>query len=559
MRMSRREALMRLGAGTLAVPAVAATQAAPFGASEQVQAPGCSAITGAAGHRPASLWGAGYEGQRKADLGNGFYLNPIMAGDHPDPAVLKDGDDYYMTFSSFQDSPGLLIWHSRDLVNWGPVGPALPNPLGSVFAPDIAKHGGRYYIYIPFIPTTWSTRIPTPSIYVVHADNMRGPWSEPVDLGITGRIDPGHVVGEDGHRYLFLSGIDRVRLTPDGLKADGPVERVYDGWRYPDDWITEAYSLEGPKFLRRGDYFYLITAVGGTFGPPTGHMIIAARSRSIHGPWENCPHNPIVRTWSDAEAWWSRGHGTVVQGPGGDWWIVYHGYENGFRTLGRQTLLEPMEWTSDGWFRALGGDLSQPLAKPQNGPAVPHGIPLSDDFAEPAFGSRWSFYSPGADERRRARFQEGSMLLAGKGSGPHESSPLTQVVPDHSYEVTVALELEGDVQGGLLLFLSNRLFVGMGIDGTTMTTYGGGRVHHFRERAPASRSMHMRITNDRHIVTFYYSVDGQNWTRHGLRMETSGYNAGTILPGEGESFRPALFAAGPGAVRFRDYRYRALR
>ena len=75
-------------------------------------------------------------------------------------------------------------------------------------------------------------------------------------------------------------------------------------------------------------------------------------------------HNPIVRTVSAEEKWWSRGHATLVEGPAGDWWMVYHGYENGFWTLGRQALLDPVEWTDDGWFRAKGGDLSQPIAKP---------------------------------------------------------------------------------------------------------------------------------------------------------------------------------------------------
>ena len=171
-----------------------------------------------------------------------------------------------------------------------------------------------------------------------------------------------------------------MRLSTDGLATDGPVEMVYDGWRYPDDWVTEAYSLEGPKLLRRKDWFYLVSAVGGTGGPPTGHMVIAARSRSIHGPWENCPHNPIVRTTSADERWWSRGHATLIEGPGERWYLVYHGYENGYRTLGRQTLLDPVEWTADGWFHTLGADLADPLLKPR-ALQVPHGIARSDDFA----------------------------------------------------------------------------------------------------------------------------------------------------------------------------------
>ncbi len=91
----------------------------------------------------------GIEGQRKADLGNGTFLNPIMAGDHPDPSILKDGDDYYMTFSSFDAYPGLVIWHSRDLVNWQPIGPTLFKNVGSVWAPDLVKHNGPLLHLLP--------------------------------------------------------------------------------------------------------------------------------------------------------------------------------------------------------------------------------------------------------------------------------------------------------------------------------------------------------------------------------------------------------------------------
>jgi xylan 1,4-beta-xylosidase len=152
------------------------------------------------------------EGQRQADGGDGTYLNPILAGDYPDPTVLADGDDYYLTYSSFEASPGLQLWHSRDLVNWTPIGPALNRPIATVFAVDLVKHKGRYYIYIPFIPAPWAPEFGDAArICVISASSITGPWSEPVDLGITGYIDPGHAVGEDGKRYLFLSGVSRVQ------------------------------------------------------------------------------------------------------------------------------------------------------------------------------------------------------------------------------------------------------------------------------------------------------------------------------------------------------------
>ena len=116
--------------------------------------------------RSGEAWARGVEGQRRADQGDGCYLNPIFPGDHPDPSVLKDGDDYYMTFSSFDAYPGLVVWHSRDLVNWQPIGPALLENVGSVWAPDLVRHAGRYFIYFPA-----RTRVPLE--LRVWADHLR--------------------------------------------------------------------------------------------------------------------------------------------------------------------------------------------------------------------------------------------------------------------------------------------------------------------------------------------------------------------------------------------------
>ncbi|HQS68057.1 MAG: xylan 1,4-beta-xylosidase [Novosphingobium sp. 28-62-57] len=537
-------ALGGMAAASAVAPVAALAAPAPERASTQSNA-------------APSRWGKGIEGQRKADLGNGMFRNPILAGDYADPSILKDGDDYYMTHSSFDAAPGLLIWHSRDLVNWVPLGPALAQPIAIGFAVDLVKHAGRYFIYIPFIPAPWSAKVKdAPQIWVIHADAITGPWSEPVDLGIKGAIDPGHVVGEDGKRYLFLSGIERVQLTDDGLATAGPVAHAYDGWKYPDEWITEAYALEGPKLLRRSEWFYIITAVGGTSGPATGHMVTAARSRSVNGPWENCPHNPIIRTKDAGEAWWSRGHATAVEGPRGQWYFVYHGYENGYRSLGRQTLLEPFEWTSDGWPRALGGDLSQALPMPTGRAGGPHGFARSDSFATSSLGTRWTGYGLSPDEAARIAMGGGKLVLQGKGTGPADGLLVTQGVGDLAYEITVSVELEGEVEGGLLLFYNRRLFLGMGLEGAGMKSYRGGQPMYWREPAPLSRTMHLRIVNDHQIVTFYYSLDGKNWTRHGVRSEVSGYNANTS--DELASLRPALFAAGKGQAVFRDFRYRAL-
>lgn len=503
--------------------------------------------------RPAAVeatgWRRGIEGQRMADLGDGRYLNPIMAGDRPDPSILKDGDTWYMTFSSFESVPGLVIWRSTDLVNWTPVTAALTRNIGSVWAPELCKHGDRFFLYIPARTSEYR------SSYVIWADAIEGPWSDPVDLKLPAHIDPGHVVGEDGKRYLFLSGGDMVQLTDDGMATVGAVRHVYDPWRYPDDWVVEGFSPEGPKIMRRGDWFYMITAVGGTAGPPTGHMVIVARSRSVFGPWDDHPRNPIVRTTSNDEKWWSRGHATFVEGPAGDWWTVYHGYENGFWTLGRQTLLDHIVWDEDGWPRATGGDLSAPAPKPRGGVALVHGMALSDDFSTDKFGIQWSFYNGSGDERDRLRREQGVLHLTAKGSAPKDCSPLTFVQGEQAYEIEVEIEIDAGTTAGVLLFYDAALYAGLGFDGDRFVTHQYG-MERGRPANPHGRRMHLRMTNDMHIVTFHHSADGRNWTRFDRQMEVSGYHHN--VRGGFMMLRPGLYAAGAGEARFRGFRYRAL-
>ncbi|MGR0219994.1 family 43 glycosylhydrolase [Agromyces sp. ZXT2-6] len=488
------------------------------------------------------------------------FTNPILPGDRPDPAVIKVGDEYWLTYSSFEAAPGLPLFRSTDLVTWTYETSALQNPVGTTFAVDIAEHDGRFFIYIPFIPTPWST-LTDASIFVIHADAMAGPWSEPIDLGIRGAIDPGHVVGEDGTRYLFTNGVRRIQLADDGLSTVGDLEKVYDGWRYPDEWITEAYALEGPKLFRRGPWFYLVSAVGGTAGPPTGHMVIVARSRSVHGPWENHPRNPIARTEDASEAWWSRGHATLVPGPAArtaddEWWMISHGYENGYRTLGRQILLEPIRWGEDGWPEAVVRDLGKPIDAPVGAVAQTPAADIDDDFSQLELGKRWTFHAPGRGEAERIRVDDG-LALRGKGTSPADTSPLAMLTGDHSYEIEVDVTVEPGVEAGMLLFFNNRLFCGMGIDGERMLSYSGGVRTHWREPAPTRERMTLRIRNDEHIVTAWYRVPGGEWIRHGIRYETSGYHVNTV--GDLLSLRPALYATGTGEARFRDFHHRSLR
>lgn len=501
----------------------------------------------------ARQWGRGFEGLRIADRGDGTFLNPIFAGDHPDPALIKDGDTYYITFSSFEAYPGLLIYKSHDLVNWEPIEPALRTYIGSVWAPDLVKHDGRYYLYIPARTDTYKSN------FVIYADDIEGPWSEPIDLKLPNHIDPGHIVGEDGKRYLFLSSGDMVQLADDGLSTVGEVKHVYDPWRYPESWDVECFCPEGPKMLRKGDWFYMLTAVGGTAGPPTGHMVISARSRSVHGPWEHAPNNPQVRTQSRDEQWWSRGHATLIEGPQGRWWLMSHGYENGYWTLGRQALLEPVRWRDDGWWETEGGDLSMAFAVPaSNRPRLQHGMPLSDNFEGDALGHQWAFYRPGRTEYDRVKLSDGQLSLKARGTYPNDSAPLCFKAGDLAYEVEAVIERDPGCRAGLLAFYDDTLYAGLAFDDEGLLFHRYGMERRRAGKLPRKTPrLFIRMKNDRHILTFYYRTSKTaDWTKMGVQMEVSGYHHNVAY--DFLSLRPAIYAAGQGKAYFQSVNYRAL-
>jgi beta-xylosidase len=167
----------------------------------------------------------------------------------------------------------------------------------------------------------------------------------------------------------------------------GQLKKAYDGWEFPEKWETEGMWLESLKFIKKDGYYYQISAQGGMAGPPTSHMVVAARSKSVNGPWENSPYNPVVHTYSKNDNWWSKGHGTLIDDVNGNWWIIYHAYANGYHTLGRQTLIEPIEWTSDGWFKTK--STAEPIIPKKN---IKHGMQLSDNFSSGKLGLQWTFW-----------------------------------------------------------------------------------------------------------------------------------------------------------------------
>ena len=235
--------------------------------------------------------------------------------------------------------------------------------------------------------------------------------------------------------------------------------------------------------------------------------------------------------------------------------MVYHGYENGFRTLGRQVLLEPIEWTRDGWFRALGGDLGRPMAIPAAGTRSASGYPLSDDFSSSRFGVQWAFHDPAADEMNRVKYSNGSLALAGKGTSPADSTPITCIVGDRGYEAEVHMELDGETEGGLLLFYNHKAFVGVGFSPEHIKTFQHAEEQNWMRQPNKARKVRIRVSNDDNVITYRYSFDeGLSWKLHGLRMEVAGLNHNVF--GGFLSLRIGIYSAGKGRIHLSRFIYR---
>lgn len=466
------------------------------------------------------------------------YQNPIFGGDYPDPSLLREGKDYYMVHSSFDYYPGLTIWHSQDLINWEPVTSALQKYVGDVWAPDLVKYNGKYYIYFPANKTN----------FVVSADNINGPWSDPVDLKI-GNIDPGHITDDKGGRYLYFSNGDYIGLSKDGLKTIGEAKHAYDGWVIPREWSIECFCMEGPKLFKKGEYYYLTVAEGGTAGPSTSHMVISARSKTPFGPWENSPYNPIMRTQNSDERWWSKGHSTIFEDYNGKWWMMFHAYEKGYYNLGRQTLLQPVEWTKDGWYKVPDKiQTDKPISRPQ-GTAVSR-FSQSDNFLGTQLQPQWKFFN-GVDNSR-FKITNNSIVIKGKGNGVGNSSPMVCVPSGHSYTADVEMEIEGDAIGGLVLFYDNSHYSGILADKENILANLRGWQFE-TEKNVHKRHVYLRLKNIKNNVDMFYSLDGRQWIKIENSAEVSSYNHNALSGFLG--LRIALCSIGEGNVTFKNFKY----
>ncbi len=483
------------------------------------------------------------EGQLIADLGNGFYQNPILVGTQGDVSICRKGEDFYMTHTNAGTNK-LLIWHSRDLVNWQPLDYALTVPVGRVWAIDLDYYEPEdmFYLFLPVIleDTGDGLRFTNMSM---KAKDPAGPWEGPFDLGF-GRIDPGHVADDEGNRYVYVDKGYYHKLAADGKTADPEAIFTYEGWPIPEDWVVECECLESPKFFRRGEYYYMISAQGGTGGPSTAHMAVIARSLSPTGPWENSPYNPLVRTRTAHERWWRQGHGDIVDDIEGNWWMMYTAYERDYENFRKVNLLLPIEWTHDDWPILKDDAHAEEILRMPPGENVGHGLPLSDDFESQTLARQWHWLEDGFSTDVY-KLGEGKLRMQGVGEGMTDASRLFAMPTNHAYELTVEVEIQGDVSAGI--FLSNRVFdipVGVGLRKGEAYTFG--RRYQQTSAESDKQRIWVRLRNYHHDISYYHSEDGISWKQ---------FNKAARKDQSDEIF--GLYSFGKGHAVFRNFRYQS--
>ena len=298
--------------------------------------------------------------------------NPILIGFNADPSFLRVGKDYYIATSTFEWFPGVAIHHSTDLVNWELVSYALTDDklldmtgieaACGIWAPNLTWSDGLFYLAYTIVYTN-RYRYKDTHNFLVTASDVRGPWSKPVPLSRQG-FDPSIFHDDDGKKYMVVqtidhradynrfSGVDVQQYDPAEKKLLGSPVRVFPGTKYG--------TTEGPNIIKRGGWYYLTVAEGGT---EFHHRATVTRARNVFGPYEESPYNPLITSDGQEDCALARaGHGQLVEGHDGRWYLAHLCARpvDMCSILGRETAIQNIRWTEDGWPRLEANDVGKP-------------------------------------------------------------------------------------------------------------------------------------------------------------------------------------------------------
>ena len=428
--------------------------------------------------------------------------NPILTGFNPDPCICRKGDDFYIAVSSFEWLPGIPIYHSKDLKHWELYTHVLtlnsqvelrklPSAKG-VWAPCLTYCEEEDSFYVIYgVMNSMNARYFDVDNYLIKAKDIRGPWTEPVYLHSAG-FDASILHDDDGRKYI----VSLEWETRDGYEKPGVIcvaeydaknkclkeypKRVYNGG-------TDRGCIEAPHLTKRGEYYYLMCAEGGT---GYNHCVTMARSKSPYGPFEKDPMNPILtsspnnsneradwdhlkpRYYNPESALQKSGHGSYVNLDEKTAYLVHlcaRPFVPELRcTLGRESAIQKMVWTDDGWLRmADGTNLAKIETEEADLPAFDAEIlPDRDDFDETVL--RKDYYSPRIfpSEFTDCKSREGFIRLRGQESlsSLNRVSLLCRKLPSVEVEASVCLDFNPEIyqhSAGLVLYYDNMNYIAL--------------------------------------------------------------------------------------------------
>ena len=479
--------------------------------------------------------------------------NPILPGFHPDPSICRVGDDYYIVNSTFEWFPGVPVHHSRDLKNWRLIGHILTRQSqldlrgvvdsAGVWAPSMSHADGKFWlIHTNLRNTGFGRPFKDIKIFLTTSNDIRGPWSEPTELDSIG-FDPSLFHDDDGRKYLVnmewdfrkghsrFAGIVVQEFDAEAGKLVGPRTKV----------MRKDKLSEGPNIYKRDGWYYLMLAEGGT---GWNHGIAMARSRSILGPYELDPQDSVMTTRDDyGHPLQKAGHGELVETQAGEWYLAHLASRpitpERRCPLGRETCLQKVVWSDDGWLR-LAHCGHQPLVEvplPAGLTETPWQAPVTrDDFTTEKLDPGWSTLRvPADDSWLSLTARPGWLRLTGRDSlhSFFEQSLVAKRLPSLHATAETCLEFEPGhftQSAGLICHYNTRMHYYLRVThdesegkiaGIVLTDNGTYDEPCDLISINGWPRVYLRAVIDRESLRFFISPDGNEWKPIGTRLDFS--------------------------------------
>ncbi|WP_035610686.1 family 43 glycosylhydrolase [Haloferula sp. BvORR071] len=476
------------------------------------------------------------------------YRNPVIAGDFCDPSVILVGDTYYAVGTSSEWAPFYPIYTSKDLVNWEQIGPVfakLPEwASGSFWAPELYHRNGIFYVY-------YTARRKADNVSVIGVATSDDPRKGFTDRGIirewgSEAID-GFVFRDDDDKSYFswkAYGLEKNRpvsllaceMSDDLLKLTGePFELLQaDG---------KPISAEGQVMAKHGDWYYLFYSSKGCCGRGCDYQLEVARAKSVKGPWEPSPANPIL---AGGDEWKCPGHGTLLTLPDKRSFFLYHAYnakENVY--TGRQGMLDELVWQDNGWPMFAGGrSPSTTAVSPFGKRQAPSPADFVDSFDGSKLAPAWQW-----DLQREPviKIADGALHLG--VSDAATASPagtfLGVRVQKGDYTLTATIDRSGSAQEGLAIYGEAKSALALRIEdaGLVVSQVEKGQAKQLATAAlPEGKKLQLRMSvREGRLIRFSSSTDGQEWKAIGEAID------GAFIPPWDRAPRVGLVVAGkPG-------------